>query len=57
MRDGLGVLLVAIGLVWTVVAKDKLGLVIAFGGVTLLAAGVLRVGARGSNDGKEPPIF
>jgi hypothetical protein len=58
MRDGLGVLLVAAGLTWAVVTGDKLGLVIAFAGVTLLAYGVLAPhssAARG--DGKEPPSF
>jgi hypothetical protein len=42
MRDGLGVLLVAVGLSWTLLLRDKLGLVIAFAGVTLLAYEVLR---------------
>jgi hypothetical protein len=42
VRDALGVLLVAVGLGWTLVSRDELGLVIAFAGVTLLACGVLR---------------
>jgi hypothetical protein len=57
MRDGLGVLLVAAGLTWAVLTRDKLGLVIAFAGVTLLAVGVLRLRGRRPDDGKEPPIF
>jgi len=48
---------VAIGLGWAVFARDKLGLVIAFAGVTLLAYGVLRPRLLGAADGKEPPIF
>ena len=36
VRDGLGVLLVTVGLAWAVLARDKIGLVIAFAGVTLL---------------------
>ena len=32
MRDGLGVLLVAIGLTLTLLTRDRLGLVIAFAG-------------------------
>ena len=57
MRDGLGVLLVAAGLTWAILTRDKLGLVIAFAGVTLLAVGVLRLRRRRPDDGKEPPIF
>jgi len=57
MRDGLGVLLVAAGLTWAVLTRDKLGLVAAFAGVTLLAYGVLRLGRPRPDDGKEPPIF
>ena len=57
MRDGLGVLLVAVGLSWTVLLRDKLGLVIAFAGVTLLAYDVLWPRISGSNSGKEPPIL
>jgi hypothetical protein len=57
MRDGLGVLLVAVGLTWAVLTRDKLGLVIAFAGVTLLAHGVLRPHRAGPGEGKEPPIF
>jgi hypothetical protein len=57
VRDGLGVLLVAAGLTWTLLPRDKLGLVIAFAGVTLLAYGVLRPRLPGATDGKEPPIF
>jgi hypothetical protein len=57
MRDALGVLLVAAGLTWAVLTRDKLGLVIAFAGVTLLAMGVLRPRGRRPDDGKEPPIF
>ena len=57
MPDGLGVLLVAVGLTWTLLTGDKLGLVIAFGGVTMLAYGVLRPRMPGSADGEEPPIF
>jgi hypothetical protein len=57
MRDGLGVLLVAVGLSWTVLLGDKLGLVIAFSGVTLLAYDVLKPRSSSSDSGKEPPIF
>jgi hypothetical protein len=57
MRDGLGVLLVAASLGWTVLSGDKLGLVVAFTGVTLLAYGVLRPHAAGPEDGKEPPVL
>jgi hypothetical protein len=57
VRDGLGVLLVAVGLTWTLFTGDKLGLVIAFSGVTLLAYGVLRPHLPGATDGDEPPIF
>ena len=56
MRDALGVLQVAAGLTWAVLTRDKLGLAIAFAGVTLLAYGVLRPTAT-AGDGKEPPIF
>ena len=57
MRDGLGVLLVAVGLTGAVLTRDKLGLVIAFAGVTLLTYGVLRRRMPRAGDGKEPPIF
>ena len=57
MRDGLGVLLVAIGLTWAVLTRDKLGLVVAFAGVTLLAYGVLRPDRPSADGGTEPPIF
>ena len=57
MRDGLGVLPVAVGLSWTVPVGDKLGLVIAFAGVTLLACDVLGPPISGADHGKEPPIF
>ena len=57
MRDGLGVLLVAVGLTGAVLTRDKLGLVIAFAGVTLLTYGVLRRRMPQAGDGKEPPIF
>lgn len=50
-------LLVAVGVVWVLLTRDKLGLVIAFAGVTLLAYGVLRPRVSGTTDGKEPPIF
>jgi len=39
IRDGLGLLFVAAGLTLAVQTLDKLGLVIAFAGVTLLAYG------------------
>jgi hypothetical protein len=55
--DSLGILLVAIGLGWTLLTRDKVGLVIAFAGVTLLAYGVLRPHRAGPGEGKEPPIF
>jgi len=42
MRDANGVLLVAAGLTYAVQTLDKLGLVIAFAGVSLLAYGVMR---------------
>jgi hypothetical protein len=57
VRDGLGVLLVAVGLAYVVLTRDKVGLVVAFAGVTLLAYGVLRPSASGPTDGREPPIF
>ena len=57
MRDGLGVLLVAIGLTWAVLTRDKLGLVVAFDGVTLLAYGIFRPDRPSADGGKEPPIF
>lgn len=57
MRDGLGVLVVAVGIGWALLTRDKLGLVIAFAGVTLLAYGVLRPRLPGATDGKEPPIL
>jgi hypothetical protein len=44
------------GLTWFVLTRDKLGLVVAFAGVTLLAYGVLRPTAT-TGEGKEPPIF
>jgi hypothetical protein len=50
-------MLVAIGLGWAVITGDKLGLVVAFGGVTLLAYGVLRPHRAGSVEDGEPPIF
>ena len=57
MRDGLGVLLVALGLTYAVLTRDKLGLVIAFAGVTLLAYGVLRPRLPGATGGEDGPIF
>jgi hypothetical protein len=57
MRDGLGVFLVVVGVSWTVLLRDKLGLVIAFAGVTLLAYDVLGARISGIDSGKEPPIF
>jgi hypothetical protein len=57
VRDAVGVLLVAAGLGWAVLTLDNLGLVVAFAGVTLLAAGVLRSDRDRPGDGKEPPIF
>jgi hypothetical protein len=57
MREGLGVLLVAAGLTWAVLTLDKLGLVVAFAGVTLLGYGVLRPHSSTPADGKEPHIF
>lgn len=57
MRDGLGVLLVVVGLSWTVLLRDKLGLAIAFAGVTLLAYDVLKPRRFSSDSGKESPIF
>jgi hypothetical protein len=56
MRYALGVLLVAAGLVWVLLTGDKLELVIAFAGVTLLAYGVLRPHRTRPGDGPEPPI-
>jgi hypothetical protein len=52
MRDGLGVLLVAVGLSWTVLLRDKLGLVIAFAGVSLLAYDVLKPRSSSSESTK-----
>jgi hypothetical protein len=57
MLDGLGALLVAIGLTWVLLTGDKLGLVIAFAGVTLLAYGVLRPHRARPGNGPSPPIF
>jgi len=57
MRDALGVLLVAAGLTWAVLTGDKLGLAIAFAGVTLLAYGVLKSHSSVPTDGKEPPTL
>jgi hypothetical protein len=57
MRDGLGVLLIAAGLTYAVLTRDKLGLVIAFAGVTLLAYGVLNSHSSVPTDGKEPPTL
>jgi hypothetical protein len=57
MRDTLGVFLLAAGLTWALLAGNKLGLAIAFAGVTLLAYGVLRPHTSVPADGKEPPIF
>ena len=56
VREGLGVLLVAAGLALSLLTRDKIGLVIAFAGVTLLAYGVLRAPAPGTGDRKDPPI-
>ena len=57
MRDALGVLLVAAGCTWAVLGRDKLELVVAFAGVTLLAYGVLRSGRSDAANAKAPPIF
>ncbi|HEY8950962.1 MAG TPA: hypothetical protein VIP78_00165 [Candidatus Dormibacteraeota bacterium] len=57
MRDALGVLLVAAGLTWAVLTGDKLGLAIAFAGVTLLAYGVLKSHGWVPIDGTQPPIL
>ena len=57
MRDALGVLLVAVGLSWTLLTLDKLGLVVTFAVVTLIAYGVLKPHASGSGDGQEPQVF
>jgi hypothetical protein len=57
MREGLGLLLVAVGLSWTILVRDKLGLVIAFAGVTLLAYDVLKVRSSSADSREEPPIF
>jgi hypothetical protein len=57
VRDGLGMLLVAAGLTWAVLTLDKLGLVIAFAGVTLLAYGVMRPSRSARPGDPEPPIF
>jgi hypothetical protein len=57
VRDALGVLLVAVGIGWVLLTRDRLGLVTAFAGVTLLGYGVLRPRLPGATEGKEPPIF
>ena len=57
MRDALGVFLVVTGVVAALLTRDKVWLVVAFAGVTLLAAGVLRSRRPQSSDGREPPIF
>jgi len=57
MRDANGVLLVAAGLTYAVQTLDKLGLVISFAGVTLLAYGVLKPHVSAPTDGNEPPIL
>jgi len=49
MRDGFGILTVAAGLAWTLVSRDRVGLVIALAGVTLLAYGVLKGRQEGGN--------
>jgi len=51
MRDANGVLLVAAGLTYAVQTLDKLGLVISFAGVTLLAYGVLKPHVSAPTDG------
>jgi hypothetical protein len=56
-RGGFGVLLVAIGLTWALLTLDKLGLVVAFAGMTLLAYGVFRPRLPGATDGKEVPTI
>jgi hypothetical protein len=48
---------VTAGLTWAALTGDKLGLVIAFAGVTLLAYGVLRPHVSNATDGEEPPIL
>jgi threonine/homoserine/homoserine lactone efflux protein len=57
MRETLGVLLVAVGIGWVLLTRDKLGLIIAFAGVTMLAYGVLRPLKSRQDDGSEPRIF
>jgi hypothetical protein len=58
MRDGFGVLLVAVGLGWTLLARgDRIGLLITLAGVTLLAYGVFMPHRSGSGDGREHLIF
>lgn len=42
---------------YVVLTRDKLGLVIAFAGVTLLAHGVLRPRLPGATDREEPPML
>jgi hypothetical protein len=55
VRDGLGLLLVALGLGLALLTQDKVGLVIAFAGITLLAYGVLTPG--GTDQEQPPPTF
>lgn len=43
--------LVVVGLGYTLATKDKAGLVVAFAGVTLLAYGALKPQKPGSGDG------
>jgi hypothetical protein len=50
--DALAVALLVLGLGYSVLTRDKLGLVVAFAGVTLLARGV--VTGRKSEQDKEP---
>ena len=57
MRDAFGVLLVALGLGWTAITRDKLGLVVAFAGVTFLAYGVLHLHPPRSDDRSDPPVI
>ena len=57
MRDGLGVLLVAVGIGWVLLTRDKLGLGVAFAGVTLLVYGVLRPRRPTAMDEKDLPIL
>jgi len=56
MRNALATLLVVVGFTWALLAGNKVGLIIAFAGMSLLTFGVVR-GAMKAGDGEDGPIF